>query len=48
LTDTQIWQVTMFVKRMDRLPKDVDLAWKSTKRIDGAKARSQTPMGMNM
>jgi thiosulfate dehydrogenase len=48
LTDTQIWQVTMFVKRMDRLPKDVDLAWKSTKRIGGAKAPSQTPMGMNI
>ena len=48
LTDTQMWQVTMFVKRMDRLPKDVDLAWKSTKRIDGAKAPSQTPMGMNL
>jgi thiosulfate dehydrogenase len=48
LTDTQIWQVTMFIKRMDRLPKDVDLAWKSAKSVGVAKASSQTPMGMRM
>jgi len=48
LTDVQIWQVTMFVKLMDRLPKDVDLAWKSTKDVGVAKAPSQTSMGMRM
>lgn len=28
LTDTQIWQITMFLKHMDKLPPEPDAQWK--------------------
>jgi mono/diheme cytochrome c family protein len=28
LTSEQLWQITMFVARMDKLPAAVDAAWK--------------------
>jgi mono/diheme cytochrome c family protein len=35
LSDVQIWQVTMFLKHMDQLPKGVDAEWKSVKSVGG-------------
>jgi mono/diheme cytochrome c family protein len=35
LPDAQIWQVALFLKHMDRLPKRVDREWKATKSVDG-------------
>lgn len=35
LSDVQIWQVTMFLKHMDRLPKDVEVEWKSVNSVGG-------------
>ena len=29
LTDDQIWQLSMFVAQMDKLPPDVDAEWKA-------------------
>jgi thiosulfate dehydrogenase len=33
LDDKQIWQVTMFLKHMDKLPEPVAAAWKATKSV---------------
>jgi mono/diheme cytochrome c family protein len=35
LSDDQIWQVTMFLKRMDQLPKAVDAQWKAIRSVGG-------------
>lgn len=35
LSDVQIWQVTMFLKHMDQLPKGVEAKWKSIHSIGG-------------
>jgi mono/diheme cytochrome c family protein len=35
LKDAQIWQVAMFLKHMDALPRPVDVAWKATKSVSG-------------
>ena len=35
LPDDQIWQVSLFLKHMDQLPKPVDREWKRTKTVDG-------------
>lgn len=35
LSESQIWQVAMFLKHMDQLPKPVDREWKATKSVDG-------------
>jgi len=40
LDDAKIWQVTMFLKHMDRLPQPVDAAWKATKSVGGPSAAS--------
>jgi thiosulfate dehydrogenase len=34
-SDEQIWQVTMFLKHMDKLPQSVDADWKATKSVGG-------------
>ncbi len=31
LKDDEIWQVTLFLKHMDKLPASVDSSWKSMK-----------------
>jgi len=35
LKEAQIWQVAMFLKHMDALPRPVDAAWKKTKSVGG-------------
>jgi mono/diheme cytochrome c family protein len=35
LPDVQIWQVTMFLKHMDELPKNVDVGWKALPSVGG-------------
>lgn len=35
LSDEQIWQVTLFLKHMDKLPQSVDAQWKATKSVGG-------------
>ena len=35
LSDVQIWQVTMFLKHMDELPKDVAVHWKALRSVGG-------------
>jgi mono/diheme cytochrome c family protein len=44
LKDEQIWQVALFLKHMDALPKPVDAAWKATKSVGGV----DTTMTPNM
>jgi mono/diheme cytochrome c family protein len=41
LSDEQMWQVTMFLKQMDHLPKSVDARWKSVTSV-GGQARATT------
>ena len=46
LTDPQIWQVTMFLKHMDELPKPVDTTWKATKSVGGMNMVATPKMDM--
>lgn len=46
LDDTQIWQVAMFLKNMDRLPKQVSDEWKATPSVGGAQSRTMPKMSM--
>ncbi|HEY0384350.1 MAG TPA: cytochrome c [Candidatus Elarobacter sp.] len=46
LKDTQIWQVTMFLKHMDALPQPVDMAWKRTKSVGGMNMAPSPTMDM--
>jgi mono/diheme cytochrome c family protein len=46
LKDTQIWQVAMFLKHMDALPKPVSAAWKATKSVGGMNMASTPSMDM--
>ncbi|MDP9106152.1 MAG: cytochrome c [Candidatus Eremiobacteraeota bacterium] len=46
LKDTQIWQVALFLKHMDALPKPVDAAWKSTKSVGGTNMAATPKMNM--
>ncbi len=46
LQDRQIWQVAMFLKHMDALPKPVDAAWKATKSVGGANPTAGPTMDM--
>ncbi len=46
LKDTQIWQVAMFLKHMDALPKPVDAAWKATKSVGGMNMAATPKMDM--
>jgi thiosulfate dehydrogenase len=46
LKDEQIWQVAMFLKHMDALPKPVDAAWKATKSVGGTNAGAPQKMTM--
>jgi thiosulfate dehydrogenase len=34
LDDTQLWQLTLFLKHMDALPQDAERVWKSVKAAD--------------
>ena len=45
LSDEQIWQVTMFLKHMDQLPKTVEGAWKATKSVGWATAMARDTQG---
>ncbi len=44
LKDTQIWQVALFLKHMDALPKPVDAAWKATKSVGGMNTAAKMDM----
>ncbi len=46
LNETQIWQVAMFLKRMDQLPKPVNAAWKATKSVGGMNMATTPAMDM--
>ncbi len=46
LGDEQIWQVAMFLKHMDALPKRVEAAWKATKSVGGTAAAPTPTMDM--
>ena len=46
LKDEQIWQVAMFLKHMDALPKPVDAAWKATKSVGGMDMEATPNMDM--
>ncbi len=46
LDDEQTWQVAMFLKHMDALPKPVDAAWKSTKSVGGTVSATASKMDM--
>lgn len=43
LTDSQIWQVAMFLKHMDRLPQHVDQQWKTLKSVGSQMDMSTKP-----
>ena len=45
LSKDQIWQVTMFLKRMDALPKEADKAWKSLAGVGSAAGSPQDKDG---
>lgn len=48
LSDQQIWQVTLFLKHMDQLPRSVELAWKATRSVGSATATARAaPGGMD-
>ena len=46
LKDEQIWQVALFLKHMDALPKTVDAAWKATKSVGGMDMAATPTMDM--
>ncbi len=46
LKETQIWQVAMFLKHMDQLPKPVVVAWKATKSVGGMNMAATPAMDM--
>ena len=46
LKEAQIWQVAMFLKHMDALPKRVDAAWKATKSVGGMDMAANPAMDM--
>jgi thiosulfate dehydrogenase len=46
LKEAQIWQVAMFLKHMDALPKPVDAAWKKTKSVGGMDMAATPNMDM--
>jgi len=46
LSDTQIWQVTMFLKHMDALPKETASAWKAVPSVGGTHPQSAPKMDM--
>ena len=46
LKDTQIWQVAMFLKHMDALPKPVSAAWKAPKSVGDMNMASTPTMDM--
>ncbi len=46
LKDTEIWQVAMFLKHMNTLPKPVDMAWRATKSVGGMNMTTTPNMDM--
>lgn len=46
LDEKRIWQVALFLKNMDHLPKPVETAWKATKSVGGTAGRPMPKMGM--
>ncbi len=48
LSRTQMWQVAMFLKHMDELPKPVEVAWKALKSAAPADATARSPKRMDM
>jgi mono/diheme cytochrome c family protein len=46
LKEQQIWQVAMFLKHMDRLPKPVESAWRATKSVGGMDMTAAQKMNM--
>ena len=44
LSDDQIWQLTMFLKHMDKLPKAVDAQWKALQSVGGTSVVRTTHM----
>jgi mono/diheme cytochrome c family protein len=46
LKDTQIWQVAMFLKHMDALPKPVDAVWKAIPSVGGMNMAATPKMDM--
>ena len=36
LNETQMWQVTLFLKHMDQLPPDAQAAWRNLKQVVAA------------
>ncbi len=43
LNDTQIWQLTMFLKNMDKLPPGPDALWKKQPSVASAKSKQPKP-----
>jgi len=43
LTDSQIWQVTMFLKHMDKLPPGPDALWKKQPSVASATSKQANP-----
>ena len=46
LKEAQIWQVALFLKHMDALPKPVETAWKATKSVGGMDMAATPTMDM--
>jgi thiosulfate dehydrogenase len=46
LKETEIWQVAIFLRHMDQLPKPVDAAWKATKSVGGMNMATTPSMNM--
>jgi thiosulfate dehydrogenase len=46
LKETEIWQVAIFLRHMDQLPKPVDAAWKATTSVGGMNMASTPTMNM--
>ena len=46
LDDTQIWQVAMFLKKMDHLPEHIAQAWQATPSAGGARSPALRKMMM--
>jgi len=46
LKETEVWQVALFLKHMDALPKPVEAAWKATKSVGGMDMSATPTMDM--
>lgn len=46
LTEQQIWQVAMFLKHMDRLPRPLESTWRATKSVGGMDMATAPSMKM--